>query len=190
MKTLHTEFFNNLFFFPYQEVQSSSLGGQSDQTQGHHGGLESPWQHGHHSSQQPDTEGVELVHRQPHPHPHGKSADSVSVHVICYSTIGILSLINLQSEWPHAKWWLCKNAWNWFRFFLMNRNILLFQRYGPSKVFQYLGADSFSTELTNVWKKIIQCLNFSKHEPWLLKQVLWHIQCLTHMHLSQLFSWY
>ncbi len=59
---------SRLFF---QEVQPSPAGRQGDQAEGHHGSVGSPRQHGDHSGQQPDAEGVELHHRQPCPRSHG-----------------------------------------------------------------------------------------------------------------------
>lgn len=60
-------------FSLFQQVQSSSFRGQSYQTQGHHGGVGLPWQHGHHGCQQPDVKSVELLHRTPHSCLDGKS---------------------------------------------------------------------------------------------------------------------
>lgn len=54
-----------------QEVQSPSAGRQGDKAESYHGSVGPPWQHGDHSSQQSDAEGVELHHRKPCPRPHG-----------------------------------------------------------------------------------------------------------------------
>lgn len=56
---------------PSQKVQPAAAGRQGDKAESYHGRVGPPRQHGDHSGQQPDAEGLELHHRQPRPCPHG-----------------------------------------------------------------------------------------------------------------------